>query len=139
MSRSAPARRLPGAIFLALAPALAAAADAPSQLDPVVVTATATDRLASDAPASISVITREQIQLRPVLDLADALRGSPGVTVAGVGFGRRGIRIRGMDPGYTLVLLDGQRVSASADAIAHSDFDLGWLPAAAIERIEVVR
>lgn len=139
MSRFIPARRLSGAILLALTPAVAAAADAPSQLDPIVVTATATDRLASDAPASISVITREQIQLRPVLDLADALRGTPGVTVAGVGFGRRGIRIRGMDPGYTLVLLDGQRVSASADAIAHSDFDLGWLPAAAIERIEVVR
>ncbi len=97
MPRSAPARRLPGAILLALSPALAAA-EAPSQLDPVVVTATATDRLASDAPASISVITREQIQLRPVLDLADALRGSPGITIAGVGFGRRGIRIRGMDP-----------------------------------------
>ncbi|PTS72467.1 TonB-dependent receptor [Stenotrophomonas sp. HMWF022] len=139
MIRFPDAGRLSCAVLLALAPPLAVAAAAPSQLDPVVVTATATDRLASDAPASISVITREQIQLRPVLDLADALRGSPGVTVAGVGFGRRGIRIRGMDPGYTLVLLDGQRVSASADAIAHSDFDLGWLPAAAIERIEVVR
>lgn len=110
-----------------------------SELDPVVVTATATDRLASDAPASISVITREQIHARPVLDLSDALRGTTGVTVAGVGFGRRGIRIRGMDPEYTLVLLDGQRVNAASDAIAHADFDLGWMPAAAIERIEVVR
>jgi len=110
-----------------------------SELDPVVVTATATDRLASDAPASISVITREQIQTRAVLDLSDALRGTTGVTIAGVGFGRRGIRIRGMDPEYTLVLLDGQRVNAASDAIAHADYDLGWMPAAAIERIEVVR
>lgn len=117
----------------------AAAAPETSELDPVVVTATATDRLASDAPASISVITREQIQARAVLDLSDALRGTTGVTVAGVGFGRRGIRIRGMDPEYTLVLLDGQRVNAASDAIAHADFDLGWMPATAIERIEVVR
>lgn len=117
----------------------ATASPAASELDPVVVTATATDRLASDAPASISVITREQIHARPVLDLSDALRGTTGVTVAGVGFGRRGIRIRGMDPEYTLVLLDGQRVNAASDAIAHADFDLGWMPAAAIERIEVVR
>lgn len=117
----------------------AAASPEASELDPVVVTATATDRLASDAPASISVITREQIQARAVLDLSDALRGTTGVTIAGVGFGRRGIRIRGMDPEYTLVLLDGQRVNAASDAIAHADFDLGWMPAAAIERIEVVR
>ena len=117
----------------------ALAAPEATQLDPVVVTATATDRLASDAPASISVITREQIQARAVLDLSDALRGTTGVTIAGVGFGRRGIRIRGMDPEYTLVLLDGQRVNAASDAIAHADFDLGWMPAAAIERIEVVR
>ncbi len=61
------------------------------------------------------------------------------MTLAGVGFGRRGIRIRGMDPEYTLILLDGQRVNAASDAIAHADFDLGWMPAAAIERIEVVR
>ncbi|WP_325167146.1 TonB-dependent receptor [Stenotrophomonas sp. S41] len=115
------------------------AAPEASELDPVVVTATATDRLASDAPASISVITREQIQARAVLDLSDALRGTTGVTLAGVGFGRRGIQIRGMDPEYTLVMLDGQRVNAASDAIAHADFDLGWMPAAAIERIEVVR
>ncbi|MER2176430.1 MAG: TonB-dependent receptor plug domain-containing protein, partial [Stenotrophomonas maltophilia] len=117
----------------------AAAVPQASELDPVVVTATATDRLASDAPASISVITREQIHARAVLDLSDALRGTTGVTLAGVGFGRRGIRIRGMDPEYTLVLLDGQRVNAASDAIAHADFDLGWMPASAIERIEVVR
>ncbi|MCC7635378.1 TonB-dependent receptor domain-containing protein [Stenotrophomonas rhizophila] len=133
-----PQRALVAALSLACGWTAVAAPQA-SELDPVVVTATATDRLASDAPASISVITREQIQARAVLDLSDALRGTTGVTLAGVGFGRRGIRIRGMDPEYTLVLLDGQRVNAASDAIAHADFDLGWMPAAAIERIEVVR
>lgn len=133
------------ALSAALFPVLAAGAESPAslsphELDPVVVTATATARLASDAPASIEVITREQLDLRPVLDLSDALRGSPGITLTGTGLGgRRGIRIRGMDPEYTLVLLDGRRVNAASDAIAHADFDLGWLPAVAIERIEVVR
>ncbi len=139
---SARARQGVLAATLLQASAAAIAADAnpnAPQLDRVVVTATATDRLVSDAPASVSVITREQIHMRPVLDLADALRGTPGITVAGIGMGRRGIRVRGMDPAYTLVLLDGQRINASRDAIAHSDFDMGWMPAAAIERIEVVR
>ncbi len=131
-------RRLPFAVLAALAAPMAWA-DEPVALDPVVVTATATSRHASDAPASISVIDREQLQLRPVLDLSDALRGQPGITVSGISLSRRGIRIRGMDAEYTLVLLDGRRVNAASDAIAHADFDLGWLPASAIERIEVVR
>ncbi len=132
---------LAAALAVALFPSAALADSNPDahDLDPVVVTATTTARLASDAPASVSVITREQLDLRPVLDLTDALRGSPGVTVSGVGLTRRGIRIRGMDAEYTLVLLDGRRVNAASDAIAHADFDLDWLPAAAIERIEVVR
>ncbi len=108
-------------------------------LDTIVVTASAHETRLRDAPAFVDVITREDLQSRPVLDLADALRGSPGVSLSGVGFSRRGIRIRGMDSEYTLVLVDGKRVSAASDAIAHADFDLGWMPVEAIERIEVVR
>src|SRR5690606_38327047 len=40
---------------------------------------------------------------------------------------------------HSLVLVDGMRVSNSASAVAHSDYELGWVPAEAIERIEVVR
>nr|WP_255699482.1 TonB-dependent receptor [Luteimonas sp. Y-2-2-4F] len=108
-------------------------------LDTLVVTATATERTLADAPASMSVVTREDLLERPVLDLADALRGTPGITYDGIGMSRRGIRIRGMDSEYTLVLVDGQRINPASDAIAHADFDLGWIPAEAIERIEVVR
>lgn len=133
-----PGRQSSLALLVALAAPAAGAADA-VDLGPVVVTATATHRDASDAPASISVIDREQLRMRPVLDLSDALRGTPGITISGVGMTRRGIRIRGMDAEYTLVLLDGRRINAASDAIAHADFDLGWLPASAIERIEVVR
>lgn len=105
----------------------------------IVVTATATERNLADVPASMTVITREELQQRPVLDLSDALRGTPGVTLSGVGMTRRGIRIRGMDSEYTLVLVNGKRINAASDAIAHADFDLGWVPVEAIERIEVVR
>lgn len=128
------------ALSVALAmPAVAAANGVAAELPAVVVTATATERQLDDAPASISVITREQLQQRPVMDLSDAVRGSTGVTVGSIGLGRRGIRIRGMDSEYTLVLVDGRRINAASDAIAHADFDLGWMPAEAIERIEVVR
>jgi len=125
--------------LLSAAPLMACAATAPVDLEELVVTATATERQLRDAPASLSVITREQLEKRPVQDLEDALCGTPGLQFTGVGMTRRGISIRGMGSEHTLVLRDGQRINTSAGAIAHADFDLGWIPVESIERIEVVR
>lgn len=108
-------------------------------LAPIVVTATAGERFLQDAPASVTVVTGEELRERPVRDLASAIEGTPGVQLTGIGLGRRGISIRGMQTDHSLVLVDGMRVSNSASAIAHSDYELGWVPAEAIERIEVVR
>lgn len=108
-------------------------------LSPLVISATSTERALRDAPASVTVITGEELRERPVLDLTDALRGTPGVTINSIGLGRRGISIRGMPEDYTLVLVDGKRIANAGSAIAHADFDLGWVPVEAIERIEVVR
>lgn len=108
-------------------------------LPSVVVTATANDRAPDNVPASIAVVSGEDIRRRPVNDLADALKGTVGVSLADVGQGRRGISIRGMSGEHTLMLVDGQRISSSSSAIAHSDMELGWVPAEAIDRLEVVR
>ncbi|SER51296.1 TonB-dependent receptor domain-containing protein [Halopseudomonas bauzanensis] len=104
-----------------------------------VVTATSTERSLQDAPATITVISREELASRPVQDLEDALRGAPGLQFTGIGLGRRGVSIRGMGAEQTLILVNGQRINTAASAIAHADFDLGWVPVEAIERIEVVR
>lgn len=87
----------------------------------------------------MTVVTGEELRERPVRDLASAIEGTPGVQLTGIGLGRRGISIRGMQPDHSLVLVDDMRVSNSASAVAHSDYELGWVPAEAIERIEVVR
>lgn len=130
-------------IALALLPATARAesADSPSsrQLDRLIVTATRSAQTVAGVPASASVIEHEELQQRPVLDMADALRGLPGVNLQGIGQARRGISVRGLDPGYTVTLVDGLRVNSSGNVMAHSDFDFGWVPVEAIERIEFVR
>lgn len=105
----------------------------------IVVTATRTDRSVIDAPASISVVTGEQLRASPVADLTDALRELPGVTLTAGSQGRRAISLRGMDPSYTLILIDGRRVDSSEAVFRHNDFDIGMLPVEMIERIEVVR
>ncbi|KAB2684316.1 TonB-dependent receptor domain-containing protein [Brucella pseudogrignonensis] len=114
-------------------------ADGATVLNPIVITATSSERNLKDAPASISVISGEELRERPVSDLANALEGTPGIAITGVGLGRRGISVRGMQPDHTLILVDGMRVSNSSSAVAHSDFELDWVPSEAIERVEVVR
>ncbi|HEY0685295.1 MAG TPA: TonB-dependent receptor [Steroidobacter sp.] len=114
-------------------------ADGPEEIPQVVVTATFIEQKLEDAPASITVIGREELNNRPVQDLADALQGAAGVHVGGVGLARRGISIRGMSNEYTLTMIDGRRVSQTAGVIGHSESDVGWVPTEGIERIEVVR
>ncbi|WP_282338126.1 TonB-dependent receptor [Pseudomonas sp. PS02288] len=136
LAATKPARLLPVFAFL---PLFAVGAEEPLGLQPLVITATATERQLKDAPASITLITRDDLEKRPVQDLEDALRGTPGLQFTGIGMTRRGISIRGMDSEHTLILVNGQRINSAAGAVAHADFDLGWVPVEAIERIEVVR
>ncbi|MAC98443.1 MAG: TonB-dependent receptor [Pseudomonadales bacterium] len=128
-----------GLLALALLGSNAWAAPATTNLPTMVVTATTTERSTADAPASVSVVGGDELRRRPVNDLADAVRNTVGVDLQDLGLGRRGISIRGMDSEQTLMLVDGQRINASASGIAHSDFELGWVPTEAIERVEIVR
>lgn len=105
----------------------------------IVVTATRTQQEIAQAPASMSVVTGPELRRRPVQDLAEALENEPGLTINGVGMTRRGISIRGMSNEHLLTLVDGLRITDSSANMAHVDFDLGWVPSIAIDRIEVVR
>ena len=113
------------------------------RLAPVVVTASGYAQQIEDAPASISVISREQLEKQQYRDVTDALRSVPGVVVTGGGAGDRGadITMRGMPAQYTLILVDGKRVSTrETRPNGSAGFEQDWLPPLqAIERIEVVR
>ncbi|MBK5144858.1 catecholate siderophore receptor CirA [Budviciaceae bacterium BWR-B9] len=107
--------------------------------DTMVVTASAVEQNIKDAPASISVITGEDLQKKPVQNLKDILQEVPGIQLTNEGDNRKGVSIRGLDSGYTLILVDGKRVSSRNAVFRHNDYDLSWVPVNAIERIEVVR
>jgi outer membrane receptor for ferrienterochelin and colicins len=78
----------------------------------IVVTASTRAQSVKDAPASISVITREDIERLPYREVTDALMEIPGVTVTTGEGNSRDISIRDMAPQYTLILVDGRRLSA---------------------------
>ncbi|WP_237931083.1 catecholate siderophore receptor CirA [Buttiauxella sp. S19-1] len=107
--------------------------------DTMVVTASATEQNLKDAPASISVITQEDLKKKPIQNLKDVLQEVPGVQLTNEGDNRQGVSIRGLDSSYTLILVDGKRVNSRNAVFRHNDFDLNWIPVDAIERIEVVR
>ncbi|CAJ1881770.1 ligand-gated channel protein [Aeromonas jandaei] len=112
-----------------------------SEQEVMVVTASGFQQKIEDSAASISVITREQLEKRAYRDVTDALKDVPGVVVTGSG-SSSDISIRGMGSKYTLMLVDGKKVD-SRGTRPNSDgpgIEQGWLPPLqAIERIEVVR
>ncbi|NLY64822.1 MAG: TonB-dependent receptor [Alcaligenaceae bacterium] len=114
-----------------------------TELDTVFASASSVETDVRDAPASVSVITREELDRKPNASIAEVLGTLPGVTggFAPTGAGSK-IAFRGMPDKYTLILIDGKRIGGSnllghrPDTLAQ---DLDWLSPDAIERIEVVR
>lgn len=114
-------------------------------LDKSVVSASGFAQELKEAPASISVVTKEQLEDKPFRDIAEAISNVPGVSIdTGVTkTGGYAISIRGMPASYTLILMDGKRqnVTSSVFPNGFSDgvFSSFMPPLAAIERIEVIR
>ncbi|MCA9811144.1 MAG: TonB-dependent receptor, partial [Candidatus Dadabacteria bacterium] len=112
----------------------------PRSLEPVVVTGTLNPASLSQTPASVTVITREQIEERNPSSVAEILQQVPGLYVdqpASRG-GVTSVYIRGGDPNFTLVLIDGVKVNDPTNNRGGS-FDFSTLSPDNIERIEIVR
>ena len=121
--------------------AQAASSNGPRELEPVVVTASGTEQALKEAPATISVITREQIEKQPYADVMDVVRQLPGVSITAGSPNDTDISIRGLPGDYTLVLVDGRRQNTRETMNrGTTGVQANFLPPlAAIERIEVVR
>lgn len=140
------ARLLAGSAALALSLPQGAIAqpllldDAPQYLGQIVVTAAGFEQAVADAPASISVITREDLERGTFRDLTDALREVQGVVTTGVA-NEQDIQIRGLPGSYTLILVDGRRQGTrESRPNGSAGFEQSFVPPLnMIERIEVVR
>ncbi len=134
---------------LPLAAQQADTASSEQTLSEVRVLGTAEEEL-KQAPG-VSVITSKDIEERPPAnDLSEIIRTMPGVNLTGNSasgaYGNsRQIDLRGMGPENTLILIDGKPVS-SRDSVRmgrngerNTRGDSNWVPAEAVERIEVLR
>ncbi|WP_455555889.1 TonB-dependent receptor domain-containing protein [Comamonas sp.] len=113
-----------------------------TQLDVVTVTAGGYEQSVKDAPASISVITAEEIQKKSYTDVTDVLKNIPGVHIQGGGV-EQSVMIRGMSAEYTKFLVDGRPMQdnqAFGLNGSNAGNQVNFLPPLeTIERIEVIR
>ncbi|WP_139853037.1 TonB-dependent receptor domain-containing protein [Acinetobacter pullicarnis] len=119
-------------------------ATAPVQLATIVVSASGFEQDIKNAPASITVITADELEQKGITSIADALSDVPGVDIRN-GQGKTGglnIQMRGLNQAYTLILIDGQRQNTSGTVSPNGfgEFASSFMPPlASIERIEVIR
>jgi vitamin B12 transporter len=132
-----PARRATWAFaILSATSALGARAD---ELPEIVITADRVEEPIGQTGASVTVIPASEIARYGTKGVADVLRDVPSVDVTeagGVGAATT-VRLRGANPGQTLVLIDGVRVGDPASIDGSLDF--GNLSAVDVERIEILR
>lgn len=134
------------AVSVAAASGAAFAQSAVTELQRVQVVSTASgyEQKITDAPASITVVSREDLEQKRYANLAEALEDVEGIDVRG-NTGKTGglnISIRGMPAEYTLILIDGRRQNTSGNIGPNGfgEYNTSFMPPmSAIERIEVVR
>ena len=106
----------------------------PASIEEIVVTGARREVRVSDAVTNVEVMTRDAIEASGAEDLAEVLEGQAGLQIERT-FAGAAIRIQGLDPEHTLILIDGQRVNGRVNGV----IDLQRLTAERIERVEVVK
>lgn len=108
--------------------------------DTVVVTASRLSSTLSNTAVSTTVLTRRDIDAVQPSDTVDLLRHVPGVHIdqpGGLG-GVSSIYLRGGDPNYTQILIDGVQMNDPTNSRGGS-FDVSSIDMGSLERVEIIR
>ncbi|WP_313071330.1 TonB-dependent receptor [Melaminivora sp.] len=117
-------------------PAQAQQPDEAATLQPLVVTATRSERAIDEIPVRTEVVTRQEIERTHARTLKQALENVPGLQLREV-LGKSGyeLSLQGLGADQVLVLIDGLPITASTS----STVDLSQYLLSEVERIEVVK
>ncbi len=130
--------------FGTVLPAMAQTAPAPATEDDdpilraetVVVQGEISYRNRSEETVQTLEYGQDYFQRFEPLTAGDALKRVPSVTFLSDVIESDGARLRGLDPGYTQILINGEKVPGSS---ADRSFFLDRIPAELIDRVEIVR
>lgn len=103
----------------------------------IVVTASSVPETVETTPASVTVVTKKDIEQRAARDVADVLREVPGLTLARSGSAGKATSLfsRGAASTQTLVMWNGIEINNPY----FSGYDWGRFSTAGVERVEIVR
>ncbi|MFZ0266513.1 TonB-dependent receptor plug domain-containing protein, partial [Caulobacter sp.] len=124
---------------------IATAAEAPTTASELVVQAQIAYRNRTDQAAPILNYDLDYFQRFEPLTAGDALKRVPSVAFLSDVLESDGVRLRGLDPAYTQILINGEKVpgagsgSGAFGSGADSAFFVDRIPAELIDRIEIVR
>ncbi|PYL06515.1 MAG: hypothetical protein DME34_08810 [Verrucomicrobia bacterium] len=111
--------------------------DSQAEAEPVIVSATRTEIRLDQSPASVSVISSEELEEKQIERVADALREVPGLSVVQTGSPGQltSVFTRGLRSEHTQILLDGVPINQGLQgAFNFADFTTDD-----IDRVEIVR
>lgn len=133
-------KTLPFLAAAVLFPVLLTAQQKKLSLDQVTVTANKFGQKASATGKVVTVITARDLEHNSGRNLGEILDQQAAITVNGSAASpgtNQTVYLRGADPKYTLILIDGVPVSD----VSYNDykFDLNLIPVSSIERIEIMR
>ncbi len=132
-------RALAGALVFATGAAAAQAPATPdastAQLDAIEVRGEIIYRDRAEEPATL-VYDLEFFQAFEPLTVGDMLKRVPSVAFLSDVLEYDGVRLRGLDPGYTQILINGNRVPGAG---FDRSFFVDRIPAELVDRIEIVR
>ena len=120
-------------------------ARAPTRSEEVVVLGQIAYRNRIEGAAPVLDYGLDYFQRFEPLTVGDALKRVPSVSFLSDVLESDGVRLRGLDPAYTQILINGERVPGSGDSSgafgngADGAFFVDRIPAELIERVEIVR
>jgi outer membrane receptor protein involved in Fe transport len=107
-----------------------------TKAETIVVLGSIAYRNRSEETAPVLEYGLDYFQRFEPLSAGDALKRVPSVTFLSDVIESDGARMRGLDPGYTQILINGEQVPGSND---DRSFFLDRIPAELIERVEIIR
>ncbi|WP_286233662.1 TonB-dependent receptor domain-containing protein [Thalassotalea sediminis] len=113
-------------------------------IEKIVVTATGFEQKLTQAPASISIISAEDIKSRSFTSLLDVVKYQEGIDIGTTRdkTGQGSVSMRGLTGEYTLLLIDGKRQNNHGDIYPNNFGGNAFNhlpPLETIERVEIIR
>ncbi|MEP7075600.1 MAG: TonB-dependent receptor [Acidobacteriota bacterium] len=105
----------------------------------VTVTATRGQVTSEDTPVPVSVVSREELDLKGLNTIGDVFRTLPGTSTVNEGAFQTRPRIRGLDSNRVLILVDGERLNNSRTSTEQSGVETGLVEMSQVDSVEVVR